>query len=108
MLCPLCLESLQFVGRYVMRVVAVEEHFITPMFVAGAGKATVERFRAGRVGGDVLVDKLSELGDKRVAEMDAAGIDMQVLSLNAPGVEQLEPEAAIACARDANDCLAEA
>ncbi len=40
--------------------------------------------------------------------MDAAGIDMQVLSLSAPGVEQMEPADAIAMARDTNDYLADA
>jgi hypothetical protein len=40
--------------------------------------------------------------------MDAAGIDMQVLSLNAPGVEQLEAAAAVVLARQANDTLGEA
>lgn len=40
--------------------------------------------------------------------MDAAGIDMQVLSLNAPGVEQAETAEAISVAREANDFLAEA
>jgi predicted TIM-barrel fold metal-dependent hydrolase len=40
--------------------------------------------------------------------MDAAGIDMQVLSLNAPGVEQAETAEAISIAREANDFLAEA
>jgi predicted TIM-barrel fold metal-dependent hydrolase len=53
-----------------------------------------------------MAERLAEIGDKRVAEMDAAGIDMQLLSLNAPGVEQAEAEEAIACARDANDILA--
>ncbi len=91
-----------------MRTVAVEEHFITPAFAAGPGKAAVDRFRLNRAGGDALVGKLSEVGDARVAEMDAAGIDVQVLSLNSPGVEQSEPDVAIACARDANDFLAEA
>jgi predicted TIM-barrel fold metal-dependent hydrolase len=33
---------------------------------------------------------------------------MQVLSLNSPGVEQSEPDVAVACARDANDFLADA
>jgi predicted TIM-barrel fold metal-dependent hydrolase len=40
--------------------------------------------------------------------MDAAGIDVQVLSLTAPGVEQLDATEAVALARDANDHLAEA
>jgi predicted TIM-barrel fold metal-dependent hydrolase len=91
-----------------MRVIAVEEHFVTPAFVAGPGKVSTEHFRTSRPGGAAIIDKLSDVGDKRVAEMDAAGIDMQVLSLNSPGVEQAEPDVAIACARDANDFLAEA
>jgi predicted TIM-barrel fold metal-dependent hydrolase len=40
--------------------------------------------------------------------MDAAGIDVQVLSLTAPGVEQLDATEAVALARAANDRLAEA
>jgi len=40
--------------------------------------------------------------------MDAAGIDVQVLSLTAPGVEQLEAVEAVALARVTNDTLAEA
>ena len=40
--------------------------------------------------------------------MDAAGIDMQVLSLASPGVEQLDGTGSVALAREANDHLAEA
>jgi predicted TIM-barrel fold metal-dependent hydrolase len=40
--------------------------------------------------------------------MDAAGIDVQVLSLTAPGVEQLDATEAVALAREANDRLADA
>ena len=40
--------------------------------------------------------------------MDAAGIDVQVLSLTFPGVEQLEAAEAVAFARETNDLLAEA
>lgn len=47
-------------------------------------------------------------GDGRVAKMDAAGIEVQVLSLSAPGVEQSPAEEAIALARAANDAVAEA
>ena len=91
-----------------MRVIAIEEHFITPAFVAGPGKISIERFRTGRPGGAAIVDRLSDIGDKRVAEMDAGGVDMQVLSLNSPGVEQAEAAEAVALARDTNDYLAEA
>lgn len=48
------------------------------------GKVAIERFRAFRAGGVELVDKLSDVGARRVAEMDATGIDMQVLPLNSP------------------------
>jgi predicted TIM-barrel fold metal-dependent hydrolase len=40
--------------------------------------------------------------------MDAAGIDVQVLSLNSPGIEQAEAAEQIAIARESNDFLAEA
>jgi hypothetical protein len=55
-----------------------------------------------------LVCDLCDMGEGRIAQMDAAGIDMQVLSLSAPGVEQLEASDAAALARDTNDALAEA
>jgi predicted TIM-barrel fold metal-dependent hydrolase len=50
----------------------------------------------------------SDLGEGRIAAMDAAGIDVQVLSLNAPGVEQLDATDAVKVARDSNDILADA
>ncbi len=40
--------------------------------------------------------------------MDAAGIDMQVLSLNSPGVEQAEAAEQVSIAAESNDFLAEA
>ena len=48
---------------------------------------------------------LQDLGEARLADMDAAGIDMQVLSLNQPGCQRLEGAAAIAVATAANDRL---
>ena len=56
----------------------------------------------------VTFERLQDIGDKRIAEMDAAGIDMQVLSLNAPGVEQAEVADQLAVSREANDFLADA
>lgn len=91
-----------------MRTIALEEHFTTPAFVDGPGKGFTESVLKSGAPGAKLVAQLADIGDARVAEMDAAGLDMQVLSLNSPGVEQSEPAEAIALARDANDVLAEA
>ena len=55
-----------------------------------------------------LIEQLCDIGEGRIANMDAAGIDLQVLSLTAPGVEQLDPVEAVALARDTNDTLAQA
>ncbi|HZC56076.1 MAG TPA: amidohydrolase family protein [Xanthobacteraceae bacterium] len=91
-----------------MRTITLEEHFSTPAFRAGAGKKRQEH--AEKVGGRLakIVEQLADVGDKRIAEMDAAGIDTQVLSLTSPGCEQLEAADAIALSREANDFLAAA
>jgi len=91
-----------------MRIITLEEHFATPAFFDGPARFVKER--AEKIGDRYLLvlDRLCDLDDKRVTEMDEAGIDMQVLSLSAPGVEQMEPHDAIAMARDTNDYLAAA
>jgi hypothetical protein len=91
-----------------MRTITLEEHFATPEFFDGPGREL--KNRAEKVGGRYanLIERLCDVGVKRLAEMDAAGIDMQVLSLTAPGVEQLDNAEAIAIARDSNDYLADA
>jgi predicted TIM-barrel fold metal-dependent hydrolase len=58
--------------------------------------------------GDILLNKLLDLGEGRLKTMDANGIDMQALTLTIPGVEQLEPSIGTPLARKTNDALAEA
>ncbi len=91
-----------------MRTIALEEHFATPAFMEGPGRKLKER--AETSGGRLarVVAELTDLGDGRVAAMDAAGVDVQALSLTEPGVEQLEGEEAKRVARQTNDALAEA
>ena len=91
-----------------MRTITLEEHFATPGFFDTAGREL--KNRAETVGGRYanLIERLCDIDAKRLAEMDAAGIDMQVLSLTSPGVEQLDAADAVALARDTNDYLADA
>ncbi len=55
-----------------------------------------------------IFDRLQDLGPQRIADMDAAGIDHQIIALTAPGVQVFEPAEASALAIDANDQLGEA
>ncbi len=88
-----------------MRTVTLEEHFSTPEVV----KATAHLQSGSRSGFvEVVRDKLLDLGEGRIADMDAAGIDVQVLSLVNSGMDKLEPVTATALVRDANDQLAAA
>jgi len=91
-----------------MRTITLEEHFGSPGFLAGPGREFMERIRNSGPRGAKIYEQLKDVGDKRIADMDAAKIDMQVLSLNAPGVEQAEAAEQISVVSEANDFLAEA
>jgi predicted TIM-barrel fold metal-dependent hydrolase len=91
-----------------MRTVTLEEHFVSPGFVTGPGKDFTEQLRNRGPQGARTYEQLQDIGDRRIAEMDAAGIDMQVLSLNSPGVEQAEAAVQLSIAVESNDFLAEA
>lgn len=86
-----------------MRVIAIEEHFVTPQ-----GFALSERL--GKVGAPIHMwaERLADLGEGRLAGMDAAGIDVQVLSTPAIGVEELDPAEALRMSKEVNDVLAKA
>ena len=56
-----------------------------------------------------IVDRLLDLDARRIADMDATGIDIAILSLTSPGVQPLlDTEEAKAVVTRANDHLAEA
>src|SRR5215831_14764089 len=91
-----------------MRLITVEEHFASPGFRAGPGREFMGRLGNSGARGARIVEQLTDVGSNRIAEMDAAGIEMQVVSLNAPGVEQADPDVQISLAQEANDFIAEA
>jgi len=77
-------------------VITIEEHFWTPE-LSGTGQR-----QAG------AAQRLSDMGELRLREMDEAGIDLQVMSETAPATQNLDPESAVRLARRSNDFLHEA
>lgn len=57
--------------------------------------------------GDILLNKLLDLGEGRLKNMDDNGIDVQVLSFTTPGVERMDPATGTPFARKVNDALSE-
>ncbi len=91
-----------------MKTITVEEHFMSPSYTKGPGRTMVENLKLGDDHDKRALEQLIDVGKNRIAAMDEAGIDMQVLSLSSPGVEQLDASEAIKVAREANDFLANA
>jgi len=55
-----------------------------------------------------VIARMTDLGARRLGDMDATGIARQVLSLAAPGVQIFDADTAVGLARDTNDALADA
>ena len=55
-----------------------------------------------------IFERLQDLGERRINDMDATGIDHQVIALTSPGVQVFDPATASSLAIDANDQLHEA
>ena len=95
-----------------MRVIALEEHFTVP----GARKRHRSRCdpqpgfrpRTAPSTGPSPLELAPEIGPDRIARMDAAGIDVQVLSNTGPGPDLVPGAAGVELARAMNDHLAEA
>jgi len=55
-----------------------------------------------------VVARLQDLGARRLEDMDAAGIDHQLISLTAPGLQVFDADTAVGLQTDYNDQLADA
>jgi uncharacterized protein len=86
-----------------MRTITLEEHFVTSSFLHAAGA-----YGDGAPALQAIQQKLLDLGDGRIADMDEAGVDLQVLSLAAIGVDELPAATATPLLCDVNDELAAA
>jgi predicted TIM-barrel fold metal-dependent hydrolase len=91
-----------------MRTIALEEHFATAAYLEGPARRLKEQAERAGERFAALIAQLVDVDDGRVAAMDAAGVDVQALSLTSPGVEQLSLEEAKSFARSTNAALAQA
>jgi gamma-resorcylate decarboxylase len=81
--------------------IAIEEHFAIPDTTDRSLRYQTEYWTS-------LPAKLLDVHDRRLAEMDRTGIEVEILSLNSNGVQSvLDPAKAAELARKANDALAE-
>ncbi len=92
-----------------MRAIGTEEHFVTDevvtawsRLVASAQEDPVAGLPPGEMGA-----RLIEVGERRIAAMDEAGLDIQVISLTSPGLHNLPAEEALRLQVETNDRIAE-
>jgi predicted TIM-barrel fold metal-dependent hydrolase len=86
--------------KFVARVIALEEAFLHPKLRELYPASYVKLL-------DMVKGNLTDVGRERIRRMDAAGIDLQVLSHVQPGVQTLEPDTAIRLSKEVNDWLGE-
>jgi len=98
-----------------MKVIALEEHYGIASIKHAASEAGDElaklyelliktgKFKDSPTG---FPEGIYDLGDGRIAAMDAAGIDVSILSYPPPNAVCLDPSVAIPLCKEANDTLA--
>lgn len=93
-----------------MRLITLEEHYRSKLVDEAIGPEG-DFFRSMNAAGEEMAKrlaKLTNLGDERIADMDAAGIDLQVLSHTVPSPELLDASRAVPLAQRINDQMADA
>ena len=78
-------------------VIAIEEHYFDPEVTKALG---------GNRQPPPIVERLNDMANIRIKEMDEGGIDIQVLSHAPPAVQTLAPDIAVKIAGGVNDRLA--
>ena len=91
-----------------MKLIGLEEHFVTPEVLTAwhALDARWQDVALQQSDRGEIEEKLCDLADQRIADMDATGLDVQVLSLTAPGLQSLETVDALALQVSTNDLIA--
>jgi len=106
-----------------MKKIDFEAHFFTEEYLKGLhenkgyprvveeektkGRRLWHTADVGQPYGDLLLNTLLDLEKQRLKKMDECGIDIQVLSLSAPGIERLAPDVGTELAKKTNNVLSE-
>ncbi len=91
-----------------MRTIALEETYATPKFMKFQSEKMNDDLSKAPSGFARIIEQLIDVDEGRIAEMDQGGIDVQVLSLFSPGVEQMDASTAVDMAKDSNDYITKA
>ncbi len=93
-----------------MKVIAIEEHFLVPELMDAwpdSGTGGADSSEDSLMSRTMRVEQaLLDHGERRIADMDDQGVDVQVLSLNSPGLQDLSIPDAVSVAEQTNDALA--
>jgi predicted TIM-barrel fold metal-dependent hydrolase len=88
-----------------MRTIGTEEHFVTDEVLREWSRldpSSGDTVPPGEMG-----ERLREVGERRIAAMDEAGLDVQVISLTSPGLHNLAADDAVGLQVQTNDRIAE-
>src|SRR3984885_8142250 len=92
-----------------MKTIGTEEHFVTDEVLAAWSRldASAREDSPGQSPPGELGERLREVGERRIAAVDEAGLDVQVISLTSPGLHNLSADEAIRLQVETNDHIAE-
>lgn len=92
-----------------MRTVGTEEHFVTGEVLDAWGNlgSAAREESEGSVPAGEWRERLLEVGERRIAAMDEAGCEVQVISLTTPGLSNLSGDEAVRLQVQTNDRIAE-
>ena len=89
-----------------MKIIGIEEHFVTADIRAAWAASPIGQEGAGGFDRGEIEERLDDLGEDRLALMDESGVDVQVLSVTTPALHNLQPEESVTLARRTNDLVA--